>query len=99
MNQDSSGQHEDDGSCDRRFHAPDQRSPVSTAVLLCGPAQNEPGSRYIVPSEQVNKSPVVWYNLGWQAVPVVKRETVREDVNYESLFEVHGKEIENLSHG
>ena len=80
------------------FMPPIKDLPYQLRVLLCGPAQNEPGSRYIVPSEQVKKSPVVRYDRGWQAVPVVKRETVREDVNYEPLFEVHGKKIESLIH-
>lgn len=70
--------------------------PYQLRVLLCDPAQNESGSCYIVPSEQVKESTAVWYDRGWQTIPVVKREAVREDVNYELLFEVHGKEIESL---
>ena len=60
------------------FMHPIKDLPYQLRVLLCGSAQNEPGSRYSVLSEQVKKSPVVWYNRGWQIVPVVRRETVRE---------------------
>lgn len=80
------------------FMPPIKDLPYQLRVLLCGPAQNEPGSRYAVPPEQLKEPTAVWNDRGGQVFPVVKRETVREDVNYESLFEVHGKEIERLIH-
>ena len=70
--------------------------PYQLRVLLCTPAQNEPGRRYAVPPEQLKEPTAVWNDRGGQLIPVVKREAVGQDVNYEPLFKIHGKEIKVL---